>query len=168
MDILSKNWIILWDLRKWSFEIVDIWSTKIGFFWKIGCLAGKVEKFTILNKIIFYKISCSARKLAKLTICNRVDIWSTKVDILEFFEKWIFSFYFGNIEDQRTTNIQIRANGSLEQKIKNINSFWKSIKLSRWFLFWRLVILPTMTSSVSIMILPVIGTSSVHLNRVRT
>ena len=26
------------------------------------------------------------------------------------------SFYFGNIEDQRTTNIQIRANGSLEQK----------------------------------------------------
>ena len=94
-----------------------------------------------------------------------MDILSKKLDILEFFGKWIFSFYFGNIESQRTANIQIRANGSLEQKIKNINSFWKSIKLSRWFLFWRLVILPTMTSSVSIMILPVIGTSSVHLNR---
>ena len=39
-----------------------------------------------------------------------------KVDILEFQKKWIFSHYFGNIENKRTENIQIRASGSLVQK----------------------------------------------------
>ena len=32
------------------------------------------------------------------------------------FGKWIFSHYFGNIENKRTENIQIRAGGSLVQK----------------------------------------------------